>query len=123
MSLSRESNKAFILGLDLREINNANTHEENDEATLKVKALFGQIGKLSRPVIVAQNGNCFGGGLEPVMACHLGLARRDARLGLPEIIIAAIPGFGGTRRLPKIVDKAKVLKRRKLHHAKNRNSI
>src|SRR4030042_3710977 len=103
------SNKVFISGLDIKEINKIATPEENDEATLKVKAFFRQIEKLSRPVIAAINGNCFGGGLELAMACHLRLASRDARLGLPEINIAGIPTFGGTQRLPKIVGRAKAL--------------
>ena len=102
-------NKVFISGLDIKEINDIKTPEENDEATLKVKAFFRQIEKLSRPVIAAINGNCFGGGLELAMACHLRLASRDAKLGLPEINIAAIPTFGGTQRLPKIVGRAKAL--------------
>jgi enoyl-CoA hydratase len=103
------SNKIFISGLDIKEINNIKTPEENDEATLKVKAFFRQIEKLSRPVIAAINGNCFGGGLELAMACHLRFASRDAKLGLPEINLATIPTFGGTQRLPKIVGKAKAL--------------
>ena len=103
------SNKVFISGLDIKEINDIKIPEENDEATLKVKAFFRQIEKLSRPVIAAINGNCFGGGLELAMACHLRLASRDAKLGLPEINIAAIPTFGGTQRLPKIVGRAKAL--------------
>ena len=103
------SNKVFISGLDIGEINRIKTPQENDEVTLKVKALFRQIEKLSRPVIAAINGNCFGGGLELAMACHLRLASRDARLGLPEINIAGIPSFGGTQRLPRIVGKAKAL--------------
>ena len=102
-------NKVFISGLDIKEINKIKTPEENDEATLKVKALFRKIEKLSRPVIVAINGNCFGGGLELAMACHLRLASRDAKLGLPEINIATIPTLGGTQRLPKIVGRAKAL--------------
>jgi len=103
------SHKVFISGLDIKEIKNIKTAGENDEATLKVKALFRQIEKLPRPVIVAINGNCFGGGLELAMACHLRLACRDAKLSLPEINIAAIPTFGGTQRLPKIVGRAKAL--------------
>jgi enoyl-CoA hydratase len=103
------SNKVFISGLDIKEINNIKTPEQNDEATLKVKAFFRQIEKLSRPVIAAVNGNCFGGGLELAMACHLRLASREAKLGLPEINIGTIPSFGGTQRLPKIVGRAKAL--------------
>jgi enoyl-CoA hydratase len=99
------SNKVFISGLDIKEINKIATPEENDEATLKVKAFFRQIEKLSRAI----NGNCFGGGLELAMACHLRLASREAKLGLPEINIGTIPSFGGTQRLPKIVGRAKAL--------------
>ncbi len=99
----------FISGLDIGEINRITTPEENDEATLKVKALFRQIEKLSRPVIAAINGNCFGGGLELAMACHLRLASRDARLGLPEINLGVIPTVGGTQRRPKIIGRAKAL--------------
>jgi enoyl-CoA hydratase len=103
------SNKVFISGLDIKEIHRITTPEENDEATLKVKAFFRQIEKLSRPVIAAINGNCFGGGLEMAMACHLRLVCRDAKLGLPEISIGTIPTFGGTQRLPQIVGKSKAL--------------
>ena len=94
--MSRGVTKVFILGLNIKEINRIRTPEENNEATLKVKALFRQIEKLSKPVIAAINGNCFGGGLELAMACHLRLVSRDAKLGLPEINLAAIPTFGGT---------------------------
>jgi len=103
------SNKVFISGLDIKEINNIKTPEQNDEATLKVKAFFRHIEKLPRPVIAAINGNCFGGGLELAVACHLRLASREAKLGLPEINIGTIPSFGGTQRLPKIVGRAKAL--------------
>jgi len=103
------SNKAFISGLDIKEINRITTPEENNEATLKIKELFRKVEKLSRPIIAAVNGNCFGGGLELAMACHLRLASRDAKLGLPEINIATIPTFGGTQRLPRIVGRAKAL--------------
>jgi enoyl-CoA hydratase/carnithine racemase len=103
------SNKAFISGLDIKEINRITTPEENNEATLKIKELFRNVEKLSRPIIAAVNGNCFGGGLELAMACHLRLASRDAKLGLPEINIATIPTFGGTQRLPRIVGRAKAL--------------
>ncbi len=103
------SNKVFISGLDIKEINAVQTPEENNNVTLKVKAIFREIEKLPRPVIAAINGNCFGGGLELAMACHLRLASQDAKLGLPEINIGTIPSFGGTRRLPKIVGRAKAL--------------
>jgi enoyl-CoA hydratase len=103
------SHNAFISGLDIGEINRIKTPEENNEATLKMKALFRQVDKLPRPVIAAINGNCFGGGLELAMACHLRVVSRDAKLGLPEINLGVIPSFGGTQRLPRIVGRAKAL--------------
>ena len=103
------SKKVFVSGLDIKEINAVKTPEENNEVTLNVKALFREVEKLPRPVIAAINGNCFGGGLELAMACHLRLAGRDAKLGLPEINTGTIPSFGGTQRLPKIVGRAKAL--------------
>jgi len=103
------SKKVFVSGLDIKEINAVKTPEENNEVTLNVKALFREIEKLPRPVIAAINGNCFGGGLELAMACHLRLASWEAKLGLPEINIGTIPSFGGTQRLPKIVGRAKAL--------------
>lgn len=102
-------NHVFISGLDIKEIGRIETPVENTHKTMAIKALFRQIEKLQRPVIAAINGNCFGGGLELAMACHLRLASRDAKLGLPEINIGTIPSFGGTQRLPRIVGKAKAL--------------
>jgi enoyl-CoA hydratase len=101
--------QVFISGLDIKEIGRIETPNENTHKTMAVKALFRRIEKLPRPVIAAINGNCFGGGLELAMACHLRLASRDAKLGLPEINIGTIPSFGGTQRLPKLVGRAKAL--------------
>lgn len=103
------SHKVFISGLDIKEIKEIKTPEQNNELTLKTKALFRQIEKLPRPVIAAINGNCFGGGLELAMACHLRLASREAKMGLPEINVATIPTFGGTQRLPRIVGRGKAI--------------
>jgi enoyl-CoA hydratase len=101
--------QVFISGLDIKEIGRIETPDENTHKTMAIKALFRRIEKLPRPVIAAVNGNCFGGGLELAMACHLRLASRDAKLGLPEINIGTIPSFGGTQRLPKLVGRAKAL--------------
>jgi enoyl-CoA hydratase len=101
--------QVFISGLDIKEIGRIETSDENTHKTMAIKTLFRRIEKIPRPVIAAINGNCFGGGLELAMACHLRLASRDAKLGLPEINIGTIPSFGGTQRLPKLVGKAKAL--------------
>ncbi len=101
------SNKFFISGADIGDISSVTTPEQCEEETNKMKYLFQKIENLKRPVIAAINGNCFGGGLELAMACHLRLASKGAKLGLPEINLGTIPSFGGTQMLPRIVGRAK----------------
>ena len=103
------TSKAFISGLDIKDIRAIKTPEENTEFTLGIKAIFRRIEKASRPVIAAIDGNCFGGGLELALSCHMRLASPEARLGLPEINVGTIPSFGGTQRLPRVVGRAKSL--------------
>lgn len=103
------TSKAFISGLDIKDIRAIKTPEENTQFTLGVKAIFRRIEKAPRPVIAAIDGNCFGGGLELALSCHMRLASPEARLALPEINVGTIPSFGGTQRLPRVVGRAKAL--------------
>jgi enoyl-CoA hydratase len=61
------------------------------------------------PSIALINGYAFGGGLELALACTFRLAARTARLGLPEIKLGLIPGYGGTQRLPRLIGEARAL--------------
>ena len=67
--------------------------------------MFDKIENLKKPVISAVNGFALGGGLELAMACHIRYASDNAKLGLPEVTLGLIPGYGGTQRLPKLVGK------------------
>jgi enoyl-CoA hydratase len=65
--------------------------------------LFSFIERLGKPVVAAINGFCLGGGLELAAACTFRTASRNALMGLPEVKLGVIPGYGGTQRLPRLV--------------------
>src|SRR5438105_14385936 len=73
------------------------------------QATFTKLDSLPIPSIALINGYAFGGGLELALACTFRLAARNARLGLPEIKLGLIPGYGGTQRLPRLIGEARAL--------------
>ncbi len=93
---------AFVAGADIGEMA-GQTAAEGRARSLLGQALCDLIENLGKPVIAAVNGVALGGGLELALACHFRLASSDARLGLPEVTLGIIPGFGGTQRLPRAI--------------------
>jgi enoyl-CoA hydratase len=100
--------KAFVAGADINEV----------AALAGVKATtfarYGQsvldrIENLGKPVIAAVNGFALGGGCELALACTFRIASTNAKLGLPEVKLGIMPGFGGTQRLPRVVGKGRAL--------------
>ena len=97
--------KAFVAGADISEFANFTTDQGYDLSLNGHKNLCDFIENLSKPVIAAINGFALGGGLELAMSCHIRIASENAKMGLPEVSLGAIPGYGGTQRLPRIVGK------------------
>ncbi|MDR6515184.1 enoyl-CoA hydratase/isomerase family protein [Chryseobacterium camelliae] len=97
--------KSFVAGADIKEFSDFGQEKAEELARNGQHILFNTIENMKRPVIAAVNGFALGGGLELAMACHIRYASENARLGLPEVTLGLIPGYGGTQRLPKLVGK------------------
>ncbi|WP_426274528.1 enoyl-CoA hydratase/isomerase family protein [Chryseobacterium sp. S-02] len=97
--------KSFVAGADIKEFSDFGQERAEELARNGQNSLFNKIEALSKPVIAAVNGFALGGGLELAMACHIRYASENAKLGLPEVTLGLIPGYGGTQRLPKLVGK------------------
>lgn len=97
----------FCPGADIKDLALIETAHQGAEFSAHGQALFNRIERLDKPVIAAINGACLGGGLELAMACHMRVAAAGISLGLPEIKLGLIPGFGGTQRLQRIIGPSK----------------
>lgn len=105
--LTGKGDKAFVAGADISEFANFSVKEGAQLSGHGQKTLFDFVEQLQTPVIAAINGYALGGGLELAMACHIRLASDKARLGLPEVSLGLIPGYGGTQRLPQLIGKGR----------------
>jgi enoyl-CoA hydratase len=101
--------KAFIAGADISEFADFSVAEGGQLAANGQAMLFDYVANLSTPVIAAVNGFALGGGLELAMAAHFRIASDNAKLGLPEVSLGVIPGYGGTQRLPQLVGKGRAM--------------
>jgi enoyl-CoA hydratase len=107
--LTGSGEKAFVAGADISEFAHFSIDEGGSLARKGQEMLFNFIENLSKPVIAAVNGFALGGGLELAMACHFRIASDNAKMGLPEVSLGVIPGYGGTQRLPQLVGKGKAM--------------
>ena len=101
--------KAFVAGADISEFANFSVENGGKLAAKGQELLFDYVQNLSTPVIAAVNGFALGGGLELAMACHFRVASDNAKMGLPEVTLGVIPGYGGTQRLPQLVGKGRAM--------------
>jgi enoyl-CoA hydratase len=104
--LTGAGEKAFVSGADISEIPASNAilawATSRDH-----QSILNQLERMGKPSIAAINGYCLGGGLELAMACTLRIASENAKLGLPELGLGFVPGFGGTQRLTRLVGRGK----------------
>lgn len=99
--------KAFIAGADITEIQKQKTEKDGADFLVPGQELYNMIENANKPFIAAINGYCLGGGLELALACHMRLVDEKAQLGLPEIKLGIIPGYGGTQRSPRLFGKSR----------------
>lgn len=107
--LTGSGEKAFVAGADISEFADFTEEEGKNLAKSGQEILFDFVENLATPVIAAVNGFALGGGLELAMACHFRIASENAKMGLPEVSLGVIPGYGGTQRLPQLVGKGKAM--------------
>jgi enoyl-CoA hydratase len=100
--------KAFVAGADINELAQC-TPISGRETSERGQSIFSFIERFPKPVIAAINGFALGGGCELALACHIRIASEKAQIGLPEVTLGIIPGYGGTQRMARLVGKAKAL--------------
>ncbi|MFN5911183.1 MAG: enoyl-CoA hydratase-related protein, partial [Bacteroidota bacterium] len=105
--LTGSGEKAFVAGADIKEFAHFSIAEGGQLAAKGQELLFDRVENMTKPVIAAVNGFALGGGLELAMAAHIRIASSNARMGLPEVSLGVIPGYGGTQRLAQLVGKGK----------------
>ena len=101
----------FLAGMDVEQIAAVEDAYRASEAARFGQAVFQRIADLPVPTACAIAGTCLGGGTELALACTFRVAADDprVRIGLPEVQLGIIPGFGGTQRLPRLVGLASAL--------------
>lgn len=100
--------KAFVAGADINELAQLNAMTAKGTAE-RGQRIFLKIERFPKPVIAAVNGFALGGGCELALACHIRIASEKAQLGLPEVTLGVIPGYGGTQRMLRLLGKGKAL--------------
>jgi enoyl-CoA hydratase len=105
--LTGAEDKAFVAGADIKEFADFSIAQGGSLAQEGQKLLFDYVEHYTKPIIAAVNGFALGGGLELAMCAHIRVASSNAKMGLPEVSLGVIPGYGGTQRLAQLVGKGK----------------
>lgn len=103
--LTGSGEKAFVAGADIKEFADFTIAEGGVLASHGQEILFDYVENFPKPIIAAINGFALGGGLELALSAHIRVASLNAKMGLPEVSLGVIPGYGGTQRLAQLVGK------------------
>lgn len=107
--LTGSGEKAFVAGADISEFAHFSEKQGAELAQKGQELLFDFVQNLKTPVIACVNGFALGGGLELAMSAHIRIASDNAKMGLPEVSLGVIPGYGGTQRLAQLIGKGRAL--------------
>lgn len=105
--LTGSGEKSFVAGADIKEFSDFAGAQGEELARIGQENVFNKLENFPKPIIAAINGFALGGGLELAMSAHFRIASDNAKLGLPEVTLGLIPGYGGTQRLPQLVGKGR----------------
>lgn len=100
--------RAFVAGADINELAQK-TPITGKETSERGQFILDYIERFPKIVIAAINGFALGGGCELALACHIRIASDRAQIGLPEVTLGIIPGYGGTQRMSRLLGSAKAL--------------
>lgn len=107
--LTGSGDKSFVAGADIKEFADFDQAKGKELSKVGHDTLFNLVENMGTPVIACVNGFALGGGLELAMSSHIRIASDNARMGLPEVSLGVIPGYGGTQRLAQLVGKGKAM--------------
>ncbi|MBL1410496.1 enoyl-CoA hydratase-related protein [Sphingobacterium faecale] len=107
MILTGAGGKAFVAGADIQEFVGMDGTEAAQLAARGQNGVMDKIANCPKPIIAGINGFALGGGLELALAAHIRIASTNAKLGLPEVSLGLIPGYGGTQRLPQLIGRGR----------------
>lgn len=107
--LTGSGEKSFVAGADIKEFADFDSEKGKALSRIGHESLFNVMANLKTPIIACINGFALGGGLELAMSAHIRVAADNARMGLPEVSLGVIPGYGGTQRLAQLVGKGKAM--------------
>ena len=107
--LTGSGEKAFVAGADIKEFADYDGAQGRALAERGQRTLFDAIALSNTPFIAAIGGFALGGGLELALSCHVRIASGNARMGLPEVTLGLIPGYGGTQRLARIIGTGRAM--------------